>query len=179
MQIREYTDRDFESIRNWITDERTHTLWCANRFSFPLQSESFHRVLAELRSRNGDRAFVATDDDGTAEGFFCYSLERDTREGTLKFVMVDPVKRGRGLGKEMLRQALRRAFEDADAAAVRLSVFSVNTIAIRCYEGVGFSARHTENNAFRYKEEVWSRSNMVIYRDPRDCSTIPHREAGA
>lgn len=165
MKIREYKiDSDFESIKDWITDERTHAMWCANRTSFPLQRESFNRLLADILSKNGDYPFVTIDDNGIIEGFFCYSLNKDTNEGMLKFVMVDPVKRGIGLGKEMLRQAVRYSFDVTNADAVQLMVFSENTRAKRCYESVGFTDRHTENDAFRYKEESWSRCNMVIKR---------------
>ena len=125
MKIREYKiDSDFESIKDWITDERTHAMWCANRTSFPLQRESFNRLLADILSKNGDYPFVTIDDNGIIEGFFCYSLNKDTNEGMLKFVMVDPVKRGIGLGKEMLRQAVRYSFDVTNADAVQLMVFS-------------------------------------------------------
>ena len=28
-------DRDFDKIKDWITDERTHSMWCGRNFSFP------------------------------------------------------------------------------------------------------------------------------------------------
>lgn len=165
MKIRRYKFDDFESIKDWITDERTHAMWCANRISFPLQIEGFHRFLDDILSKNGDYPFVAVDDSGAVEGFFCYSLNRGTNEGMLKFVMVDPLKRGLGLGKEMIRLAVRYAFDNTDADAVRLMVFSENKRAMRCYESVGFTIRHIDNAVFRYNDEAWSRCNMIIDRD--------------
>ena len=103
MNIREYkADKDFSIIQNWITDERTHAMWCANKTSFPLQRESFDRLIKDITERCGDRPFVAVDDDGSIVGFYCYSINKDTYEGMLKFVMVDPQKRGKGLGREMI-----------------------------------------------------------------------------
>ena len=42
MNIRPFeTDRDFEYISKWISDERTHTMWCANLIPYPMEKESF------------------------------------------------------------------------------------------------------------------------------------------
>ena len=48
MIIREYRENDFESIKNWITDERTHAMWCANRTPFPLQKQGFDELLKDI-----------------------------------------------------------------------------------------------------------------------------------
>ena len=57
MRLRPYIpETDFEIIRNWIADPRSHALWCANRFAYPLSRENFDSVLEEIRIRNGDCA---------------------------------------------------------------------------------------------------------------------------
>ena len=166
MRIREYRpENDFEIIKDWIQDEKTHAMWCASRTSFPVQKESFDKLLSDILINNGDHPFVAVDDNETVEGFFCYSLSTDTHEGFLKFIMVDPAKRGIGLGKEMLRQAVRSVFETSDAKAVQLMVFSVNERAKKCYEGIGFKVRSKEDDALLFKDEKWARYNMVITRN--------------
>ena len=163
MIIRPYNpDSDFGIIKNWITDERTHALWCANKTSFPLQRESFDEMLRDLFANWGDSPFVAEDDEGKVTGFFCYSLNKETGEGMLKFVMVDPERRGKGLGREMISHAVQYAFEESGAAAVQLMVFSVNDRAKRCYESVGFKERYVQEKAFPFKEEVWDRCNMLL-----------------
>jgi RimJ/RimL family protein N-acetyltransferase len=163
MNIREYNgDKDFPVIRNWITDERTHAMWCANRTDFPLQKESFDLLLNDMAERFGDKPYVAVDGDGTVEGFFCYSLNQDTQEGMLKYVMVDPARRGRGLGREMIRHAVQYAFDVTGADAVHLMVFSANERARKCYESVGFTERHRQEGAVSYDDEDWDRINMVL-----------------
>ena len=163
MNIREYkADKDFSIIQNWITDERTHAMWCANRTSFPLQRESFDSLIKDIAERSGDRPFVAVDDDGSIVGFYCYSINKDTYEGMLKFVMVDPQKRGKGLGREMIRQAVNYAFDETGASAVQLMVLSANARAKRCYESVGFKERRIQEGAFTFQNEVWDRCNMVL-----------------
>ena len=94
MNLRAYSaEKDFSIIKDWITDERTHAMWCANKTSFPIQKESFEGMMADLADKFGDSPFVAVDEKGEPTGFFCYSLNNDTKEGMLKFVMVDPERR--------------------------------------------------------------------------------------
>lgn len=165
MKIRAYdADKDFGAISTWITDERTHAMWCANLTAFPLQRESFDKLLTDISERFGDRPFVAVDDEENVEGFFCFSLDQTTNEGMFKFVMVDPNKRGKGLGKQMISLAVKRVFEHTKADAVQLNVFTENPRARRCYEGAGFRERKTDVGAFRYGDEAWGRCNMVITR---------------
>ena len=153
---------DFDIIKNWITDERTHAMWCANRFSYPLERSNFISVIEAHSARKGDVPFVATSDDGKIVGFFCYSLNIAENEGMLKFVMVDPQRRGRGTAREMLALAVKYAFEITKAASVQLYVFTENIRAVKCYKNVGFTERHTDREAFRFGNEYWGRCNMVI-----------------
>ena len=42
MRLRPYIpDSDFDIIKNWITGEREHALWCADRFAFPDRVDPF------------------------------------------------------------------------------------------------------------------------------------------
>ena len=165
MKLRAFNpDTDFERIRGWITDEREHALWCANRFQYPLDQDNFLSVLSAMAQRAGDTPFIAEPDGQKAAGFFCYSLNHYSGEGKLKFVIVDPEYRGKGTACEMLRLAVSQAFADADAKCVSLIVFSGNPRAKRCYEKAGFTERKTDSPAFTYGKESWGRCSMVIER---------------
>ena len=167
MKLRRFDpDMDFENIKSWITDERSHAMWCADRFQYPLDKERFISVLSEMGQRTGDEPFVAAMDDGKAVGFLCYSFNHDIGEGKLKFVIVDPEYRGKGIAQEMLRLIISHAFEDAETKRVSLIVFSHNPRAKKCYEKAGFTERKTDNcQGFAYKDEFWGRCNMVIERN--------------
>ena len=118
-----------------------------------------------MAEKSGDVPFAAVDGEGEVTGFFVYAFDGETREGLLKFVIVDPEKRGQGLGREMMLLAVRYAIEVGGARAVRLNVFSVNEPAKRCYERAGFVERRTDADAFAFREERWGRCNMVITRE--------------
>ncbi len=163
MRLRPYIAcKDFDEIRNWITDERMHAMWCANLIQFPIEKDNLEKVMQEAAERFGDSPYVATSDKGELIGFFCYSVNVDSNEGMLKFVMNNPQYRGKGYGKEMLRLAVKYAFEITNVQAVHLNVFPENERAKKCYESVGFTERKTDLNAFAYKDESWGRCNMVI-----------------
>ena len=185
MRLRPFVqETDFETIRGWVTDERMHALWCGNRFAYPLEKDDFTRVLHEMGIRNGEISFVMTGDDGKAAGFFCYSLNPETNVGMLKFIVVDPSLRGKGTGKTMLKLASEYAFGITKADAVQLAVFPVNTPAVRCYEGAGFTEVRTDAGAFRFGEEAWDRRRMEIRRtggsqDAQGKWTVKYNELNA
>ena len=42
MEIRLFDlNNDFDVMKAWISDERTHMLWCANRIQFPMSISAF------------------------------------------------------------------------------------------------------------------------------------------
>ncbi len=166
MRLRPYiANWDFGSIRNWITDEREHAFWCAGSMDYPIDEQSFARFLAEQAERFGGAPFVATTDAGVPVGLFTYELDPAANEGKLRIVLVDPAERGKGVGKEMLRLALRYAFEISKADAVQLNVFSANVGAMKCYKGAGFTERRVEPDALQFGEESWDRINMVRQKE--------------
>lgn len=164
MRIRPYQNKDFDIISQWITDERSYALWCANLMPYPLEKNSFDALLQEAEERFGDSPFVATTNDGQVVGFFCFSVNLHTNEGMLKFVVIDNTMRNKGYGCEMLKLAIKYAFEIAKADAVHLNVFPENPGAKKCYEKVGFKERTLTENAFSFKDESWGRCNMITTR---------------
>ena len=163
MRIRPYIpNKDYEYVSKWIDNERTLAFWCANRFSYPITQQSFHNFLEKNAIDWTDSAYVATENNGQIVGFFCYSVNTTDNIGFLKFVIVDKTKRGKGYGKEMLNLALQYAFQITSAKAVQLNVFSENVLAKQCNEKVGFAERKIDKDVFSYKDELWSRCNMII-----------------
>lgn len=162
VELRPFNDSDFDVIKDWITDPREHAMWCANIIQYPIDKENFYYVMSDIADRCDDSPYVVTLTDGSLAGFFCYSVNKETNEGMLKFVIIDPELRGKGYGKEMLKIALEYAFYETKADAVQLNVFSQNTGAVKCYKSIGFVERKTDYSAFGYKDGLWDRCNMVI-----------------
>ena len=95
MRIRPYIpNTDYEFLSKWIDDERTHVFWCANRLEYPITQKSFHDFLEKISMDSTDSAYVATENNGSVIGFFCFSINTEDNIGSLKFVIVDKAKRG-------------------------------------------------------------------------------------
>ena len=162
MKLRKYDpERDVDIIKNWIDDERTHAMWCANLFEYPLNRDNVAQVLEHVAEKYGDVPYIAMY-DGREVGFFCYHTNQTTKEGMLKFVIVNPECRGKGIANEMLKSVVEYAFGKEGAELVQLNVFQENTRAKKCYEKAGFIERNLTENAFAYKDESWGRCNMII-----------------
>ena len=173
MKLRAFNpDTDFHKIKNWITEERAHALWCANRFQYPLDRDNFTAVLSDMTRKEGDIPFVAAADGGNAVGFFCRSSDPVSKECRLKFVIVDPEYRGKGIAREMLRLALGDAFEEAGAESVSLCVFPDNPAAKRCYEKAGFTEIRTDCKAFAFRDERWDRCHMIIRKNLGEAAKV-------
>ena len=165
MEIRPFDlEKDFDIIKDWIGDERTCAMWCANNVSYPLEKESFAEFLKNIKEKSSDEPFVAVDENDKPVGFYSYSIKKDGNEGFFKFVMVDSSKRGQGIGKQMMKLTVKKAFEDPEVPAATLCVFVENPGAKKCYEGAGFKERQTIKHAFVFKDEIWGRCHMAVKR---------------
>ena len=63
-------------------------------------------------------------------------------------VVIDPHRRGRGLGRALLDALVRYAFQRLRAKRISLVVFPENTVAARCYASAGFSMIREERHRF-------------------------------
>lgn len=163
MRLRPYvSDLDFEYVRKWVTDEKTHLFWSAMSFAYPLQQEEMDRYLEQGARERGETAFVVTREDGTPIGFFVYSLNLSDNAGFLRFVILDGAVRGKGYGTQMMKLAVNYAFRMTGAKVVRLNVFADNEPAIRCYEKVGFEVTEVLKVDFDYNGQSYRRYRMKI-----------------
>lgn len=132
VRLRPYNIKDADKILSWSNDERSFYKWSAGVMGkYPITKEQFGFV-------NNLMAFTAIEDKETV-GFFTMRISDDNfDELRLGFVIVDPDKRGKGYGKEMLQLGLKYAKEVFRAKKVSLGVFENNEPAYCCYKSVGF-----------------------------------------
>lgn len=162
MRLRPYRKRnDYEYVQKWITDERTHALWCAGKVPYPLSEAGFHKALEENEKEWGDSAYTFTDDSGCPIGFLSYSINEKDNSGFVKFVVIDPEERGKGYGTQMIRKLLQYAYTVTEVSSVRISVFDVNPGAKKCYENAGFTELQYMPEAFSFRDEIWGRYILV------------------
>ncbi|MBQ3886315.1 MAG: GNAT family N-acetyltransferase [Ruminococcus sp.] len=163
MIIRPYIpNKDFDAIKRWITDERTHAMWCAFRMPYPLTREVFDEFLEVEKAKYNNAAYTAETDEGKPIGFYCLSTGES--ECMLKFVVISPEVRGKGIGRAMITSAVKLGFEAAQTNTIGLCVFDCNEAARKCYINAGFKEVSHTDDAFHFKNEVWGRIYMTNTR---------------
>ena len=140
--FRPFEKNDAKTVLSWTT-ENSFFLWCADRFSgYPLSEDEFNNIYND-ESYSG---FVACENGENIGHLFMQRLTYDK----IKFglIIVDNTKRGQGLGKRMLENALVFAKEKYNPKSVVLSVFDENPSAAKCYISLGFAYNQNERTIF-------------------------------
>ena len=111
IRLRPYKSCDAEALLGWIPSERrSFGMWCAGHFDYPITIDQLEDYRLKHEPEPSSWCMTAVDDSGEPVGLFLMRL-CDFSEGRihLGFIIVDPAKRGQGLGCEMVGAALRTA----------------------------------------------------------------------
>ena len=163
MKLRPYiASKDYQTIKNWITDARMHDLWCAKRIPYPMTEENLQAFLEKDAQEWGGKPYIATEEDkDTPVGFFIINVNAGAESAFFKCIMVDNSLRGKGYGTRMIEQMKRLAFDELGVSLVQLNVFDTNPRAKKCYEKAGFTIESFTENSLRFGEESWGHYRMV------------------
>ena len=156
-RLRPYRDSDADTILSWPMDEKAFCQWTAGKLGeYPLTKERFAQLDGLMR-------FTLLDGENVA-GFFTLRDPKGTMdELRFGFVIVDPARRGRGCGREMLKRGLVFVREVYRAKKASLGVFENNTSAWRCYRAAGFrDVLLPEQESYPVMGEVWPCREMEI-----------------
>lgn len=156
LKLRPYKDDDAGTILSWCRHEKEFYQWTAGTLGeYPITEKEFSCVTSMM-------PFVAFDESGIA-GFFALRESGETAD-ELRFcyVIVDPEKRGKAYGKEMLRLGLIFAFDVYRVRRVSLGVFENNPSAYRCYRVAGFKENDSRQaKVYHLMGEDWKSLEMV------------------
>lgn len=125
MRIRAMEERDLEAVRAIVAASPEAAQWSLTAYGLLLAEPARGRVL------------VAAEDDGAVVGFVCFRVAG--QEAEVLNLAVLPALRRRGIGSQLLDQAVREASERG-AMRLFLEVRKANAPAIRLYERHGFAA---------------------------------------
>lgn len=159
-----FTEADIDRLLGWITSYREQLFWTSSTFGYPLTREHLLQHLQESAAR-GDRLIFKVVETASGEAVGHLELGAiDLRNRSLRIgrVLLAPAARGRGLGGEMMRAALARAFDQMDMHRAELIVFDANPRAIACYERVGFRHEGKRREAFKGTDGYWGEIVMSV-----------------
>lgn len=132
IRIRPYKPEDRKVILSWCQEKKAFYQWTAEVLGdYPIIPNQFDFVEKLM-------PFTAFDESGIVGFFTLRNPGESFDELRFGFVIVNPDKRGKGYGKEMLSLGIKFAFEIYGANRVSLGVFENNSSAYYCYKSVGF-----------------------------------------
>jgi RimJ/RimL family protein N-acetyltransferase len=157
IRLRPYKKEDADTIISWNQDERAFYQWSAGVMGdYPITQEEFGFVDSLI-------AFTAFDEDKTIGFFTLRNPGGNIDELRIGFVILNPELRGHGKGKEMLKLALKYAFEIYGAKRVSLGVFENNEPAYYCYKAAGFEdVAVDEIETYQVLNEEWRCKEMAV-----------------
>ncbi len=148
---------DGRFLINWLTEERQMHMWCGDHFIFPLTEEQMNGYYKEMEEDERSWGFTVLDQSGTPAGSFKMTrADYDAESIHLGFIVIDPKRRGQGLGREMVSMAVNYGVRLLGMKRITLKVFENNPGARRCYEKAGFAVESCNEKGFLYHDEMWS-----------------------
>ena len=149
LRLRPYKKCDAKYIVSWIKDEVSFRKWCADRYdSYPINADDMNKHYSGLDELDTFFQMTAIDESGVVGHLIMRFIDEEKKILRFGFVIVDDTKRGKGYGKELLRLAVKYAFEILRVEKITLGVFENNTSAYWCYKAAGFSDVETEEEEY-------------------------------
>ena len=144
-EIELFDDRAAAVIAGWAGTPEESVMWC----SLP---EVTSEVVAGWSRGDDVEAFVLRAEDRIV-AYGEIWIDVDEREVELAHVIVDPARRGRGLGTRLIAGLVDQALRHYPLISLR--VHSGNDTAIRCYARAGFEpASEAETAAWNVGQPV-------------------------
>ena len=143
IKLRPYKPSDASTILTWVRDEETFRRWVTDRYpTYPITEADMNYKYFQC---NGDCPEPDNFYPFTAfceEGILGHLIMRytDAKKSVLRFgfVILDDSLRGKGYGKQMLKLAVKYAFDILKVQKVTLGVLGNNPGAYHCYKSAGF-----------------------------------------
>ena len=128
MEIRKMHISDYKSVYN---------LWLSCKGMGLNDVDDSENGISRFLERNPETCFVAVDNDEIIGVILCGN---DGRRGYIYHTAVKPSERNRGIGSELVDEAMR-AFENIGITKVALVVFEKNETGNTFWEKKGFTTR--------------------------------------
>lgn len=163
LELRTFSPNDAERIISWSADETAFRKWSADIYkSYPITGADMTGFYEEA-SRGGMFFPFTAVDDGEIAGHLIIRFPKDKSTARFGFVIVDPARRGRGIGRQMLELAKKTATEQFGAERATLGVFANNEPAYRCYLAAGFREEEGQKEEYyRIFGEEWLCIEMSV-----------------
>ncbi|WP_026821140.1 GNAT family N-acetyltransferase [Arthrobacter castelli] len=162
MELRSTTAYDLQIILDWMTNNKEMVMWSGPSFKWPLDHGQLQNYL-----QDPNRVYWSAVDSDSPRlvGHASLLIDQEADLMRIGYIVVDPERRGRGIGRKLVESMVRYGFESSHIPVMKLGVYAHNAPAISLYEGLGFSRTgvvlHTEVD-----QEDWTVIEMARARVP-------------
>lgn len=162
LRLRPFRTLDAKTIITWTSEPKEFYMWSAGLLGdFPASEQKLLEAVSARDNNPRYFPFVAFDDDEIVGFLTIRTPGEDDKKVALGYVIINPIKRNNGYGKQMLKLALKFAFELYGASEVSLDVFDNNPLAYNCYKSVGFKETGKQE-LYKIGEYTWNNIEMVF-----------------
>jgi RimJ/RimL family protein N-acetyltransferase len=169
IELQPFGRDDFLRLIGWVPDARSLMTWAGPIFHYPLDVPQLETCLEGAQGETPKRRIWKGVDrtcGGTIGHIEIDRIDRAAQSGVLSRVLIGETSlRGRGLGRELVAQAVTRGFDELVLKEISLAVFDFNASAIRCYQAIGFRQFDEKKQAVRIGDEAWTVLFMRIRRN--------------
>jgi RimJ/RimL family protein N-acetyltransferase len=148
-------------LLSWIPSADALFQWSGPwDFRWPLDRLQLRRDLE--RAGEDRRVFAAADTRDELVGHAMLTVQPEHRLGVIGRVLIDPARRGEGLGSALIQEIVRVGFDALGLHRLQLGVYDFNLGAIACYERAGFVIEGRMRDSTRGSAGYWSGYLMAL-----------------
>lgn len=160
---------DLNKIVEWNMNKGSDFLlqWAGTLYNYPLTVEQVENYLNEIKKKSNAYIYKIYINIGEIIGIIeLREIDEKNKIGRVSRFLIGHEKyRGRGVGREVLKEIIRIGFEDLNFNKITLGVFDYNQNAIKCYENAGFKKVEFIENARKLSYGYCSVYEMSILKN--------------
>lgn len=108
--------------------------------AFPKTYFNSGTILSRVNSHND--LLIIKEDEANIKGYVYLEANPEHNEGNIEYIAVSESVRGQGIGKRLLKDAVKKLFSYPSIGEVTICVSCENTAAINLYKSVGFKEKY-------------------------------------
>jgi RimJ/RimL family protein N-acetyltransferase len=164
IELKPFTEDDFETFKSWIHSAEELFQFAGPIFSFPLTDEQLSTYL-KLEDKSPLKVVLTESNETIGH---C-ELNFENGNHRLSRILVGKKElRGQKIGEHIVRELLKRCFQNPEVDEVDLNTFDWNKAAIHCYQKVGFKINPGKSEKMKVNGQEWTKINMTVKRNSTD-----------
>lgn len=161
IHLENFAEQDFGRLIEWVDSEESLVQFAGPIFSYPLTPA---QLSIYLQDPNRKAFKVRDNESGKIIGHAELYLTSEDSVKICRVLIGEENFRGKGLGRQIVRSLIDKAFQYTSVRRIELNVYDWNKQAIQCYLQEGFQIQDSPANTIQVKGKVWYSLKMTLFR---------------